>query len=249
LSEIVIVGLGIKLYSHLTQEALAVIQGAEKLYYLTNEPVMSDWLENNGNNSQSLEELYFSKELRCESYDLIVSEVLSSSDKYKSICFAAYGHPLMLNEISEKILLMSGPHIETSVIPGISTENVMFCDLGVDPLKLGLQSYEATYLLASKLKINTNANLVLWQAGVVGVTGHTAGHNGNPGIDSIQKKLQLLGYAEKHIIYFYEASLYPQKPPVIIESTIKEMSSKKISTLMTLFVPAMVSKHKDVTSP
>lgn len=239
MTDIVVAGLGIKFYSHLTQEVIAAIRGAEKLFYLANEPVMSEWLESEGNNPSSLDSIYFSKEKRYDSYKEISSEIIKSTNLYESICFAIYGHPLMLNHITEYIISDSSPSINVSLLPGISSESAMFCDLAIDPLRHGLQSYEATKFLYGDIPINTEANLVLWQAGVIGVQGHTAGHDPSLGLTRLREKIISKGYDKERTIYFYESSLYPHKPPNIIKSTVEKMDKYNISTLMTLFIPAL----------
>ncbi|HTN31006.1 MAG TPA: SAM-dependent methyltransferase, partial [Pseudomonas sp.] len=52
--------------------------------------------------------------------------------------------------------------------PGISAEDCLYADLGIDPGKFGCQHYEASQLLFYQRRIDPTAYLVLWQVGLVG---------------------------------------------------------------------------------
>jgi hypothetical protein len=56
--------------------------------------------------------------------------------------------------------------VSARMLPGVSAEDNLIADLGVDPA--GLQSYEATGFLVYKYRFDTSAGLVLWQVGVLG---------------------------------------------------------------------------------
>ena len=60
------------------------------------------------------------------------------------------------------------------MLPGISAEDCLFADLGVDPAEAGCQSYEATRFLERRPAIEPRAALILWQIGVVGSANHSA---------------------------------------------------------------------------
>ncbi len=54
------------------------------------------------------------------------------------------------------------------MLPGISAEDCLFADLGVDPAEAGWQSYEATGSSSAAAAIEPRAALVLWQVDGVG---------------------------------------------------------------------------------
>jgi hypothetical protein len=51
------------------------------------------------------------------------------------------------------------------MLPGISSEDGLFADLGVHPVSYGRQSYEATDFLANGRKTDPTSSVVLWQIG------------------------------------------------------------------------------------
>ncbi len=52
--------------------------------------------------------------------------------------------------------------------PGISAEDCLYADLGLDPGTYGCQHYEASNLMFYQRTIDTAAYLILWQPGVAG---------------------------------------------------------------------------------
>ena len=54
------------------------------------------------------------------------------------------------------------------MVPGISAEDCLIADLGIDPAVNGCQSYEATDFLMNARLIDPSSQLILWQAGALG---------------------------------------------------------------------------------
>src|SRR6059036_2752839 len=58
--------------------------------------------------------------------------------------------------------------VNARMLPGISSEDCLFADLGVDPGQNSCQSFEATDFLASRRRFDPSSELILWQVGVLG---------------------------------------------------------------------------------
>ena len=52
--------------------------------------------------------------------------------------------------------------------PGISAEDCLYADLGIDPGSVGCQHYEASQFMFYRRRIDPSAYLVLWQVGIAG---------------------------------------------------------------------------------
>lgn len=78
---LIIVGSGIKFMSHLTTEAKACIEKADKVLYLINEPVMQEWIQKANSSTESLDALYTNCTLRHDNY-LLISEYIIENLKY-----------------------------------------------------------------------------------------------------------------------------------------------------------------------
>jgi len=57
------------------------------------------------------------------------------------------------------------------MLPGISAEDCLFADLGIDPSFMGCQTVEATDLLLRNRPLITSGHVLIWQVGVVGDPG------------------------------------------------------------------------------
>lgn len=236
---IVFVGVGIKFFSHITQEALATITECDKLYYLVNEPAMIEWLARSNKTAESLEDIYYAFDTRLEAYQNISQKIIREAGNYSNICVAMYGHPLVLNlptKLTVEAASSNELNIDVQVLPGISAESVMYCDLGIDPGVGGIQSYEASEFIYKKKIIDTTSHLVLWQVGVIGAQGSTKEHDNSSGMQLLKDRLLSL-YPKDHRVFLYEAAQYPNVSPIINSSTLSKIDVTAISQLMTAYIP------------
>lgn len=54
------------------------------------------------------------------------------------------------------------------MVPGISAEDCLYADLGVDPGMEGSQHFEASKFMFYKRRVDPNAYLILWQVVIAG---------------------------------------------------------------------------------
>ena len=93
----------------------------------------------------------------------------------KRVCAAFYGHPgVFVLPSHEAVSRARAEGFDASMQPGVSAEDCLVADLGVDPGVNGLQSYEAGDFLRRRPATEPTTALVLWQIGVVGARTHTA---------------------------------------------------------------------------
>ncbi len=91
------------------------------------------------------------------------------------------------------------------MLPGISAEDCLFADLGVDPAQNGCQSYEASDFLLNSRMIDNSSQLILWQAGLVGDWTFRRYAYDRSALPLLLEKL-LRWYPPAHPVYIYEAS-------------------------------------------
>ena len=164
-----LVGSGIKSISHLTIEAQTYIQQAEYVLYLINEPILEDWLKQNSKKCTSLEPIYFSCDKRELAYKKISIEILNFLQFYNFITVVIYGHPTVFSSPGlEAVKTAKKNNIETVIIPGISAEDCLFAELGIDPSESGCFTIEATNFLISNESLSKYSDLVIWQLGMIG---------------------------------------------------------------------------------
>ena len=157
-----------------------------------------------------------------------------------------YGHPLVLNlptKLTLESISKNNLDINIEVIPGISAESNLYCDLGIDPGIGGVQSYEATEFLIYKKIIDTSSHLILWQLGIIGATGKTQSHNNERGILLLTEYL-LKYYPHDHEITLYQASQYMHIKPLIQAVPLSELNKQKISQLVTGYIAPLINRAK-----
>lgn len=237
--KLALIGSGIKTISHLTIEAQAYIKQADFVLYLVNEPIFEKWLIKHSKKCVSLENYYFSFKNRSESYKKIADEILKFTEVYDFISIVLYGHPTIFSSPGlDAIQRAKERNIETIILPGLSAEDCLFADLEMDPSKNGCLSVEALSLLIFDDSIDIHYDLVVWQLGMVGNIDSVMKKNVDNGLFLIHEKL-LRSYPPQHEATLYEASLYPGIRPNITKFPIEELINQKISSISTLYIPAV----------
>ena len=232
---LIVVGTGIQLAVHLTPSARAAIERADELLYLVADPVTRAWIEKLNPNASSLERFYAAGRPRAETYAAMVEEILSRVRLGLNVCAAFYGHPgVFVAPSHEAIRRAREEGIRASMQPGISAEDCLFADLGIDPGEDGCQSYEATAFLIHECNVEPSAILILWQVGVVGQL--AAGPASSEGIPALVEHLRTY-YPAEHEVIVYQASPYVVLPPIVRRTPLSEFTHMEIPPLATLVVP------------
>lgn len=242
---LVIAGSGIKFYAHLTHETKICIEQADFVLYLVNDPAMKSLINAINSNSESLDEIYNRSSLRAENYSDIVLRIVSALEKYKTVCFIVYGHPLVLSNSALKVAQYAKDKgINLQINPAISAEDCLFADLMIDPGTVGCQSFEATDFLLYKRNYDSSSHLVIWQPYVIGVLDVVEEHNPVAGLEILKERL-LENYRKDHEIILYEAAQYPGFKPTIDRVKLENLPTSGIRRLTTLYIPPALIKSKD----
>lgn len=123
------------------------------------------------------------------------------------------------------------------MLPGISAEDCLFADLGVDPAEFGCQAFEATGFLFYRREWDPTVSLILWQVGVAG--DHTLQRREPaPGAIAALRDKLLVRYPVQHQVAIYEAATSPFVVPRIEWMPLGELGETTLSGISTLFIPA-----------
>jgi uncharacterized protein YabN with tetrapyrrole methylase and pyrophosphatase domain len=230
-----VVGTGIQLAVHLTPIARAAIERADELLYLVRDPVTRSWITRLNANNRSLSELYMAGRPRAEAYQAMVDEILTSVRLGKAVCAAFYGHPGIFVEPGHAAVRQAREEgFRATMQPGISAEDCLFADLGLDPADNGCQSFEATTFLIHDYGIERSAILILWQIGVIGQL--ATGPVSSDGMIALVERLAD-DYPPEHETIIYEASPYPFIDPLVRRVPLSDLASVNVPTLATLVIP------------
>jgi uncharacterized protein YabN with tetrapyrrole methylase and pyrophosphatase domain len=241
-----IVGTGIELGSHMTRGAELEIEAADVVLTLVAEPAMHAYLASRTANVRSLHGLYELGEDRSAAYERMAAEILDEVRRGKRVCVALYGHPgVFVTPSHEAIRRARAEGFPARMLPGISAEDCLFADLGLDPSEAGCQSFEATDFLLRRRIFDPTSALVLWQIGTVGSTAAAA--EAQPTGLAVLVETLLEHYPPDHEVVVYQASPYPGFGALADRMPLSKLGADRVTALATLYVPPLEPRPVDVT--
>jgi hypothetical protein len=235
---LVAVGTGIRSVGQLTVEAMAWMKQADKLLYVVADPVAEGLIkELNPQGAESLFGLYADGKSRMDTYREMVERILSHVRAGQATCVALYGHPgVFAYPAHEAIRRARAEGYPAKMLPGISTEDCLFADLGLDPALNGCQSYEATDFLMHDRQLDPSSVVILWQIGIVGdLTFKTNGYP-LPALPLLLERLYRF-YRPDHVAYVYVAAVFPGCEPLIQPVPLHALPHSGLPAVATLCIP------------
>lgn len=235
---LVVIGTGIRTVGQLTVEALAWISVADVALYLVADPVAEAIiLKLNPEGATSLRGHYGEGAPRSQSYEAMVEQIMSCVRAGKRTVAAFYGHPGVFAYPSHESIRRARREGHLAfMLPGISAEDCLFADLGVDPAVNGCQSYEATDFLLHDRIVDVTSQLILWQVGVVGDWTYRGSGYDLKAFPMLVGRLQEL-YGYWHEVTLYEAAILPGLPPTITPIVLGYLTANYVNAGTTMYVP------------
>ena len=231
-----VVGTGIQFAGQMTIEARAHITQAEKVLFLVSDPITADWIKDINPTAESLYPCYQLGESRMIAYEGMIERILCEVRKGLRVCAAFYGHPgVFVYPSHEAIKQARLEGYSAKMLPGISAEDCLFADLGVDPARTGCQSFEATDFLIHKRKFDTGCALILWQIGCIGDPTFSLKPYGTRGLYVLTEYLCQY-YDATHPAIVYEAAEYPIFDPSMEHVHLAKLPEAQISPISTLYI-------------
>jgi uncharacterized protein YabN with tetrapyrrole methylase and pyrophosphatase domain len=226
------VGVGITLGSHLTPLARSHIEQADVVFAAMSDAIVEKWLETMNRDVRSLQPLYAEGKPRMQTYREMVDAMLTEVRAGKKVCTTFYGHPGVFAWAPHRAIAIArkegyAAHME----PGISAEDCLYADLGIDPGAFGCQHHEASQLLYYQRRIDSAAYLVVWQAGLIDVD--SVGHSSSAALQVLVERL-VQDYPPSHKVTIYRAATLPIHAPRIERTTLRRLASARIEPADTL---------------
>jgi uncharacterized protein YabN with tetrapyrrole methylase and pyrophosphatase domain len=131
-----------------------------------------------------------------------------------NVCVVYYGHPgVFVNPSHDSIRRARAEGFNARMLPGISAEDCLFADLGIDPSTHGCQSFEATDFLLNRRKFDISSHLILWQIGAIGDFTY------DPDRDNKSTLTIMVDFLERYYdphdqVYIYQAAEYAICEPI-----------------------------------
>lgn len=236
--QLIIIGTGIRTVGQMTVEAIAWMERAEKLYYVIADPVAEEVIHRlNPDGAESLATLYAEGKPRIETYNQMVEVILESVRAGKLTVGAFYGHPgVFAYPPHESIRRARQEGYRARMLPGISAEDCLFADLGVDPARDGCQSYEASDFMMNGRIIDTSSQVILWQIGVIGDWTFRRYQYDLSAMPLLMERLYSY-YPPTHEVTIYEAATLPGCEPLIKRVPLYTLPYAGVTAASTLYIP------------
>jgi hypothetical protein len=231
------VGLGMTLGSHLTPLSRSHIEQADVVFAAVSDFGAELWLESMHPDVRSLQPYYHPGKSRMITYRQWVDVMMTEVRAGKKVCGVFYGHPgIFAWSPHEAIRVARMEGFEAHMEPGISAEDCLYAELGIDPGRFGCQHFEASQLLASEHRVNPSGYLVLWQVGLVGDLTLKRFSTGAAYRQLLVERLSQ-DYPLDHQAIVYRGATLPIQKPQIRHIALRDLPNVDITAEETVVFP------------
>ena len=231
------VGLGMTLGSHLSPLARSHIEQADVVFAGLSDGIVELWLQRMHPDVRSLQPYYAEGKSRMVTYRQWVELMMTEVRAGKKVCGVFYGHPGIFAWSPHKVIEVARAEgFEAHMEPGISAEDCLYADLGIDPGRFGCQHFEASQLLFYERRIDPTGYLVLWQVGLVG---DLSLKRFSTGAAYRQVLVDLLSqdYPLDHEVIIYRGATLPIEKPRIHRLALRDLPNAKLTAEETVVLP------------
>ena len=166
---LVIVGTGIDVAGQMTIKAKSQIENADIVFAAVPSKATMQWLQSLNDNVVTLSDLYGEGKSRVNTYRQMTDRIVAAVRDGKDVCAAFYGHPgVFVTPSHRAVAQLKAEGYDAYMEPGVSAEDCLIADLGIDPGKTGCQAFETSQYLFYKHKLDPSCLIILWQIGLAG---------------------------------------------------------------------------------
>ncbi|WP_255674149.1 SAM-dependent methyltransferase [Frateuria soli] len=231
------VGMGMTLGSHLTPLARSHIEQADVVFAGLSDGIVEKWLERMHPDVRSLQSYYREGKSRLKTYREWVELMMAQVRAGKRVCGVFYGHPGIFAWSPHKAIEVARAEgFDAFMEPGISAEDCLYADLGIDPGRFGCQHFEASQLLFYERRIDPSGYLVLWQVALVGDRSLGRLATG-AAYRQLLVDLLLNDYPSDHQVIIYRAPTLPIEMPRVRRVALADLALTPMTAEETLVLP------------
>ena len=236
------VGLGMTLGAHITPISRSYIEKADVVFVAASDSLIEQWVMTMNDDVRSLQKYYQEGVSRMITYKNVIKAIMVEIHAGKKVCGAFYGHPGVFSWAPHELVkIAKSEGYKAHMEPGISAEDCLYADLGIDPGKTGCAHYESTQFMSNLINYDTSVYLILWQISISGDKTLTKFSTG-PEYRQILVDLLLEKYPANHIVIIYECAVLPVESPRVDRVMLKDLSVQAVSLKSTLIVPPIQSR-------
>lgn len=234
---LVCVGIGITLGAHISPVARSHIQHADVVFTAVSDGIVELWLQEMHRDVRSLQSLYGEGVPRMNTYRAMVETLLAEVRQGKRVCGVFYGHPGVFAWAPHKAIAQARQEGYTAHMePGISSEDCLYADVGIDPGSVGCQHYEASQFMVYRRRVDPSAWLVLWQIGLAGDRSSKRFATG-PAYRQLLVEVLARDYPPDHEVILYQAATLPIQAPRIERLPLADLPGASTGMGDTLAIP------------
>lgn len=231
------VGLGMMLGAHVSPRSRSHIEQADVVFALVSDPLVELWVQDMRPDMRSLQPHYIEGRPRTDGYREMVDAMLAEVRAGRRVCGVFYGHPGVFALVPHKAIRRARSEGFAAVMePGISAEDCLYADLGIDPGAFGCQHYEASQLMFHLRRIDPSAYLMLWQVGMAGDRSLARFATG-PAYRRLLVEVLSQDYPLSHPVTVYEAATLPISVPRIEQVRLCDLVDADLRLQTTLVLP------------
>ena len=230
-------GTGMMLGAHISPRSRSHIEQADVVFAAVSDPVVELWLQEMHADVRSLQPFYSEGKSRHETYREMVEAMMLEVRAGMQVCGAFYGHPGVFAFAPHKVIEQARAEgFQGHMEPGISAEDCLYADLGIDPGRFGCQHYEVSQFMFYRRQIDPSAYLVLWQVGIAGDRSFKR-YGTESGYRALLIELLAEHYPLSHEVIVYEAATLPISMPRMQKLALSELPDAALYLQSTLVLP------------
>jgi precorrin-3B methylase len=242
---LVCVGVGMTLGSHITPLSRSYIEKSDVVFSLMSDGIVELWVQEMHPDVRSLQPYYSEGTSRLISYKAMIEAMLTEVRSGKKVCGAFYGHPGVFAWVPHRAIELAreegyAAHME----PGVSAEDCLYADLGIDPGRYGCAHYEASQFMFYQRRIDPSAYLILWQVGVAGDQSLARFSTGSA-YRQVLVDVLARDYPLDHEVIVYQAATLPIQRARMERMRLSDLVQAKVDMQVTVVVPPAKLKTKD----
>lgn len=244
---LVCVGPGMTLGAHITQRCRKLIENAE-VVFTSCHPIMESWISLMNKDVRSLQGMYGENKDRRITYREMLDAIMQEIRNGKQVVGAFYGHPGVFARVPHQAVQQARKEgFRARMEPGISAEDCLYADMGIDPGDYGCQHYEASQVVFYERRLDPSAYLVLWQialAGDISISKRLS----SPEERQILVRILSENYPLTHRVALYECPTLITDKVRMDWITLGELPEADLTPVTTLVVPPAVKmkEAKDI---
>jgi uncharacterized protein YabN with tetrapyrrole methylase and pyrophosphatase domain len=231
------VGMGMTLGSHLTPLARSHIEQADVVFAGLSDGIVEMWLQRMHPDVRSLQPYYREGKSRLKTYREWVELMMTEVRAGKRVCGVFYGHPGIFAWSPHKAIEAARAEgFQAHMEPGVSAEDCLYADLGIDPGRFGCQHFEASQLLFYERRIDPSGYVVLWQVALVGDRSLGRFSTG-PAYRQLMVELLRRDYPADHEVIIYRAATLPIETPRVRRVALQDLPRTALTAEETVVLP------------